>query len=99
MTSEEILEYVSENNPEATMFRNPNFIDAIVGWIENEEGLPVLCYDYNKMIECLAAEYEAEADTSEDDRDFVLMAIEWIDYNTLRTLPYMGSSRPIILYN
>ena len=25
-------------------------------------------------------------------------AIEWIEYNTIRALPYMGSDAPIIMY-
>ena len=25
-------------------------------------------------------------------------AIEWIDFNTIRALPYAGSSAPIIMY-
>jgi hypothetical protein len=25
-------------------------------------------------------------------------AIEWIDYNTIRALPYMGEKAPIIMY-
>ena len=74
------------------MFREPDFYDAIVGYYYNEIGLPVLVYNYDKMIECLAAEYK-------DSEDPYLDAIEWIDYNTMRTLPYMSSNgRPIIIY-
>ena len=25
-------------------------------------------------------------------------AVEWIDYNTIRALPYMGEGAPIIMY-
>jgi len=25
-------------------------------------------------------------------------AVEWIDYNTIRTLPYMGIMKPVIMY-
>ena len=96
MDIDEIVDYVSEENPEAIMFRNPDFYDAIVGYIINEEDLPVLVYDYNKMIESLAAEYEEE----EEIEDTILSAMEWIDYNTIRSLPYINiKGRPIILYN
>ena len=27
-----------------------------------------------------------------------LEAIEWIDYNTIRALPYVGDKAPIIMY-
>jgi hypothetical protein len=89
---DEIIQYVSEENPDALMFRDPDFYDAIIGYYYNEMDLPVLVYQYDKMIESLAAEYP----DSEDPR---LDAIEWIDYNTIRTLPYMNAKgRPIIIY-
>lgn len=92
-TQDEIIEYVSDENPEATMFRNPDFYDAIVGYIFNEDDLPVLVYDYNKMVESLAAEYS-------ESEDPIIDAIEFINYNTLRTLPYMpNNGRPVIMYN
>ena len=90
---EEIIQYVSEENPDALMFRDPDFYKAIVGYYYNEMDLPVLVYKYNKMVECLADEYRDEFD------DPCLSAMEWIDYNTLRTLPYMNAKgRPIIIY-
>ena len=93
MDIDEIINYVSIENPVAVMFRNPDFYDAIIGYISNGDDMPVLVYDYNKMVESLAAEYD-EAD------DPMMDAIEWIDYNTLRTLPYMPEKgRPIIVYN
>jgi len=54
--------------------------------------LPVLVYGYDKMIESLAAEYT-------DSDDAITDAIEWIEYNTIRTLPYISSDgRPVIVY-
>ena len=45
-------------------------------------------YEYDKMVDYLMSKedwtYEA--------------AVEWIDYNTIRALPYMGSKAPIIMY-
>lgn len=94
MDKDEILEYVHENNPDATMFVNPDFRDAIIGYTENNEGLPVLVYDFNLMCDLLAEEY-----AQEDIEDPDVAAIEFIEYNTLRTLPYMGNGRPIIIYH
>lgn len=93
MDVDEIIEYVSEENPEATMFQSPDFYEAIIGYTFNDADLPVLVYNYNIMVESLASEYY-------DDGDPVTDAIEWINYNTLRTLPYMPEAgRPIIIYN
>ena len=88
----EIIQYVSEENPDALMFRDPDFYNAIIGYYFNEMDLPVLVYKYDKMIECLVAEYDDSEDPYTD-------AVEWIDYNTIRTLPYMNAKgRPIIIY-
>jgi len=46
-----------------------------------------LIYDYEKMIQEFA----------EDEGCSELEAVEWLDYNTLRALGYMGARRPIII--
>lgn len=46
-------------------------------------------YDFDKMVECLMEE-EGWDETE---------AIEWIEYNTLRALPYCQGKAPIVLYN
>lgn len=107
MNVEEIIEFVSQNNPDTILFTCPDFNDAIIGWIENNAGLPVICYDYWKMVESLTKEFEEEennpykeAAIKEDTYDPAIDAMEWIDYNTLRTLPYIDEiGRPVILYN
>ena len=45
-------------------------------------------FDFNKMIEWLV--FNEGFESSE--------AIEWIEYNTIRALPYMGDDAPIIVY-
>ena len=45
-------------------------------------------YDFDKMVDWLI---ETEGFTDEE-------AVEWIEYNTVRALPYMGSDHPIIVY-
>ena len=94
MDIDAILEHVQENNPEATMFINPDYKAAIIGYTENDEGLPVLVYDFNTMCDLLAEEY-----AQEDIEDPEMAAIEFLEYNTIRTLPYMGSGRPVIIYH
>ena len=50
-----------------------------------EDGRAV--YDYGRMVEWLM---DAEGWSFED-------AAEWVDYNTIRALPYMGEDAPIVM--
>lgn len=61
-----------------------SYDDALIG--VTEDGRAV--YDYEKMIQWLM---DTEEWSCEE-------AMEWIDYNTLRSLPYMGEGAPIIMY-
>lgn len=45
-------------------------------------------YDYDKMIEWLIENWEC---TYEE-------AIDWIEYNTVRSLPYVGEGAPIVVH-
>jgi hypothetical protein len=63
---------------------NYSYDDALIGISDDNRAI----YDYNKMVEWLVVE---ESFTVED-------AMEWIDYNTIRALPYMGEGAPIIMY-
>lgn len=63
---------------------NYSYDDALIG--VSDDGRAI--YDYEKMIEWLMDE-EGWSDNE---------AIEWIEFNTLRALPYMGSDAPIIMY-
>lgn len=45
-------------------------------------------YDFEKMVEWLM---ETQSWTNSE-------AIEWIEYNTMRALPYFGEDTPIIMY-
>lgn len=61
------------------------FADGAVGLTEDN----CLVYSYEKLVDSLAKEYGTETD-----------AIEWLEYNTIRSLPYMGSygNVPIIMH-
>lgn len=63
---------------------NYSYDAALIGVSENYEAV----YDYELMIEWLMKE---EGWSVED-------AIEWIEYNTIRALPYMGQGAPIVVY-
>lgn len=66
------------------LFSNYSYDDALIGFTEDDRAV----YDFNKMVEWLME----EEDWSQDE------AIEWIEYNTIRSLPYMGPKAPIVMY-
>lgn len=66
------------------IFENYSYDDALVG--VTEDGRAV--YDFDRMVRWLV---DTEGFTDEE-------AIEWIEYNTIRALPYMGEEAPIIMY-
>lgn len=61
-----------------------SYDDALIG--VTEDGRAV--YDFEKMVAWLV---ETEDFTRE-------AAIEWIEYNTIRALPYAGDEAPVIMY-
>jgi hypothetical protein len=80
---EELCEFLeAQGHEETVFFEHPSMVKAITGITESEQ----LIYDYNLMIE---AAMEEEGWTCDE-------AIDWIEYNTIRSIPYMGSNRPIV---
>lgn len=85
-TLDELKEYLcGRGYEEIVVFDNPSYVTAAIG---TEESSGRVIYDYEKMVEFLM---ETDGMTYED-------AAEFIDYNTIRALPYMGMSAPIVLY-
>lgn len=77
MTQEELREYLKDNGHEdSVVFVNPDYASAVVGVTTDGN----VVYDYRKMVEYLTGE-EGWPEES---------AMEWIDYNTVRALPYIG---------
>lgn len=60
-----------------------SYYTAVIGY---DQATGRVVYDYEKMIE-----YQVNQGMTEEE------AIEWIDYNTLRALPYAGPMGPIVL--
>ena len=79
------LELRAELPEDAIVFDNMSYDGSIVG--VTTDGRVV--YDYDKMVEELM---EDEGWSYED-------AAEWIDYNTIRSIPYAGPGAPIIMYS
>ena len=65
------------------LFTDLSYDNSIIG--VTEDGRAV--YDMNKMMEEFA----------EDEGCDSMEAIEWIEYNTIRAIPYMGERCPIII--
>lgn len=95
-TIEDIKEYLTHLGFEdSVVFENPSYVDAVVG--VTTEGNVI--YDYDKMVESLYEEFR-ESESSKDEEELRTMAIEFIDYNTIRSIPYSSSVGipPIIMY-
>ena len=69
---------------DAVIFENPDYDSAIIGVSDDNR----VVYDYDKMVTHLM-----DVDGME-----MLDAVDFIDYNTLRALPYAGEYGPIIMY-
>ena len=68
---------------DAIILENPSFDESIIGISDNGR----VVYDFNEMIkELMDRENMSE-----------LEAIEFLEYNTLRAIPYMGKEAPIIM--
>ena len=68
----------------AAYFTDPDYAEAIIG--TSHDGRCV--YSYGRMVECLVAEGSTEEE-----------AADWIDYNVIRSIPYMGELAPVIVYD
>lgn len=96
-------EFIYINNIEdGTIILEPFdvFKKGIVG--VNEERNKII-YSYQGLAQALAESYEKEWNEDENNKlyekpDFYFDACEWLDCNTLRSLPYMGENKPEIIY-
>ena len=68
---------------EVLILDNHAYDKSIIGITEDGR----LIYDFEKMIQ----EFMEDEDCDETE------AIEWLEYNTMRALPYMGERAPIII--
>jgi hypothetical protein len=68
-----------------------------VGFRAKSDTRPVAVYDREKLVEILAAEFAAAAESDPEDYDepdFELEAEEWIDYNM--AYAHFGANAPVI---
>lgn len=69
------------------------FADGVIG-ITNDYHV---VYSYERLVQSLAKAYREE---DQSDADAEVAAMEWIDYNTIRSLPYMEKDGlvPVIMF-
>lgn len=82
MTNREFLNDLGYDN--LIIFENPDYDDAIIGVSHDDR----VIYDYDKMIEHLML----------NDNMTIEEAMDFISYNTLRSIPYAGPEAPIVMY-
>ncbi|MCQ2253550.1 MAG: helix-turn-helix domain-containing protein [Bacteroidales bacterium] len=83
-TVDSLKEYLCEYGyEESVVFENPDYASAVIGVDTNGR----VIYDFDLMVEFLMKEDGMDYDE----------AVEFIDYNTIGSLPYAGENAPIIL--
>ncbi len=83
MTHQELKDYLKGEYGGYALFEPENYDKGIIGVTDNGN----VVYSYERLAEMLILEEDM---TYED-------AIEWLDYNTVRTIPYMGEFKPVML--
>ena len=69
---------------DSLVFDSPEYDDAIIGITDDGR----VIYEYDKMVDSMM-----ERDHISKDE-----ALDFIEYNTIRALPYFGDKAPIILH-
>ena len=82
MTAEEKL--LNEGYEDIIIFSGDSYDDALIG--VSDDGRAI--YDYDLMVEWLMV----------NDNMTDVDAMEWIDYNTIRSIPYVGDKAPIVMH-
>lgn len=67
------------------VFKNDSYDDALIGVSHDNRAI----YSFEKMVDWLCR------------RDGITrkQATEWIEYNTIRAIPYFGDRAPIVMYD
>ena len=83
-----IKEYVNDEDilNKIVVLEGDEFASGVVGITEDYK----LVYSYEKLVKSLTNSYGSEED-----------AVEWLEYNTLRAIPYMSSDgllAPVIIH-
>lgn len=80
-----VCDDIRELLPEtALVFDNYSYDNSIIGVSEDDR----VVYSFDKMVDELITDSGMTRDE----------AVEWIEYNTIRAIPYAGEFAPIIVY-
>lgn len=73
-----------ELEEDAVVFERPAFDNSIIAVTTDGKAV----YDYRKMV----------SELMEDDEISEEEAIDWIEYNSLRAIPYAGEMAPVVVF-
>lgn len=85
LTLELLKKHLDEEDVPVVIMENPDYASAFIGFATDSEDRKIAVYEYNAMVDHLVADGMDELD-----------AVEFIDYNTMRALPYYEGA-PIII--
>lgn len=81
-----ITDIVTEQDLDVVFLEPAEYDNAIIGLYWDDNGTPHIAYDKDKILDM-----HIKDGMSEDEAE------EFFSYNTIRALPYMGASAPIII--
>lgn len=88
MNLRQYLNDLGEDFESSFIILEPNYLDEAILGFSNEKGIRLIS-SYNKIIKA----YVDNENFNEE------KALDFVEYNTIRALPYMGDNAPIILYD
>lgn len=83
----------------AVVLDPPSLDEAIIGVTKNDRGDPIFVYDFEELVRCHAKDHAQTLSAPSPDEDVYALdqAFEWVTFNTLGSLPYMGERAPLVL--
>ena len=90
MKNEKLRQFLAEAVPDAIILDDPAFDHSIIGVTENQ-----IIYDLKEMIHELWYDEKMRINKNTDTDEIM----DFIEYNVLRAIPYMGENKPIIMYD
>ena len=67
------------------------YVDSVLGVTDDGR----LAYSYEGLIEETARMFAEDKEITDEDWT---SAQEWVDFNTIRSIPYMGDLRPVVIF-
>lgn len=80
-----LRDYLCEYSEDIVLFDGPEYDGGIIGLSTDNR----VVYSYSKLVDALMEHNDWSAED----------AIEWIEYNTIRSLPYIQGLSPIIYFD